>query len=71
MKRDEHLQWAKDRAVAYLPGDIPGALGSFISDMGKHEELKAHPGLELLGMLMITNNFRGPDDVKRQIEGFN
>lgn len=71
MKRDEHLQWAKDRALEYLPKDIPGALSSFISDMRKHDELKEHVGLELLGMLMITNNFRGPDDVKHQIEGFN
>ena len=37
MTRDEHLQWCKDRALAYLEkGKIAEGMASFTSDMSKH-----------------------------------
>lgn len=49
MTRAEHLQWAKDRALAYLP-DTSQAMASFVSDLGKHDELAGHGVIELMGM---------------------
>lgn len=38
--RAEHLEWAKVRAREYLDDDEPTqAMGSFISDLSKHDEL--------------------------------
>jgi hypothetical protein len=49
--REEHLQWAKERAYAYLDvGDWRQALASFMSDLGKHPETATaarQDGLEL------------------------
>lgn len=39
MTREEHLQWAKDRAIEYVDrGDMVNALASFASDCRKHED---------------------------------
>jgi hypothetical protein len=39
MNRDEHMAWAKQRALAYVDsGDTQGAFASFLSDLGKHDE---------------------------------
>lgn len=35
MTRDEHLAWAKQRALEYLPRDPTSALASFMSDVAK------------------------------------
>jgi hypothetical protein len=67
--RDEHLQWAKDRALACLP-DEAGAMASFTSDLQKHEELRGHPGLELGYAEALAGFMRTPADVRRWIEGF-
>ena len=53
MTRDEHLAWAKERALAYLP-DITNALSSFVSDMTKHEELHNHAVLQLIAMHIMA-----------------
>jgi hypothetical protein len=37
MNRAEHLQWAKDRALAYLPHDPANAWASFASDIEPDE----------------------------------
>jgi hypothetical protein len=50
MDRVEHLQWAKDRALAYLPADVNQAMTSFVSDLGKHDELRGHPVEDLIIM---------------------
>lgn len=47
--RAEHLDWAKGRALAYLP-DTPNAMASFVSDLNKHEGTRSHPVGELLIM---------------------
>jgi CO dehydrogenase/acetyl-CoA synthase alpha subunit len=40
MTRDEHLAWAKKRALAYVERrELLNAHGSFVSDLSKHDEL--------------------------------
>lgn len=68
MTRAEHLQWCKDRALAYLPGDPQQAFASMGSDLDKHEETRGHVGMELGMSLMMTDNLR---DMRNFIEGFN
>jgi hypothetical protein len=51
--RAEHLSWAKDRALEYLP-DVPQAVASFISDLGKHDELRDHAVKELIAGLLFA-----------------
>lgn len=69
MTRDEHLDWCKRRALAYLPGNVQDAVTSMLSDLGKHDETR--PVLEIMGMAGIlviqTNN---PAEARRFIEGF-
>ena len=39
MTREEHLEWAKARALAYMDrGDPADALASILSDLSKHDE---------------------------------
>ena len=39
ISREEHLAWAKERAIGYVKaGDISQAIESFFSDVGKHPE---------------------------------
>jgi hypothetical protein len=53
MTRAEHLAWAKERALEYLP-DVPQAVASFSSDLGKHDELRDHPVKELFAGLLFA-----------------
>lgn len=73
MNRAEHLQWAKDRAAVYLDkGDVAGAMASFISDMGKHDDLKDHPMLEKHAAGMWTMAaMSGVASMRNHINGFN
>lgn len=72
MNREEHLDWAKRRALEYCDaGDIPGALASFLSDMNKHEQLSIHPGLIVLVGLMRMGALGDAQSVRKFIEGFN
>jgi hypothetical protein len=58
MTRDEHLAWAKKRALEYWrQGDLENAVTSMGSDLEQHPETK--PNAYLL-----------VDGVKRWIEGF-
>jgi len=69
--RDEHLAWAKKRALEYVDaGELANAVASMGSDLGKHPEFKgvAYSTLTYLGMMEIQ---RGPEAVRRWIEGFN
>ena len=54
MTRAEHLEWSKQRALAYLPGDPGQAVASFVSDLRKHDELAGHAVEMLLGMHMAA-----------------
>jgi len=48
--RADHMAWAKQRALEYLPGDVMNAMASFISDLGKHPQTQGHAAIELMGM---------------------
>ena len=69
MDRLEHLAWCKTRALEYVEsGDLPSAVASMTSDMGKHPENAVPPHLAMMGILEIGH---GRDAVRRWIEGFN
>lgn len=69
MTRAEHLQWAKERALEYLP-DYGAASASFISDLLKHDELRDHPAIDLLGM-HTWSGLLNESECRRLIEGSN
>jgi hypothetical protein len=74
MTRDEHLDWAKKRALAYVDsGDTKNAFASFLSDLGKHDEtLSARRVVGELGMaLMIGGHLNAPAKMREFIEGTN
>lgn len=66
--REEHLEWAKQRALEYLPGDPLQAMNSMMSDLTKHEELRNHVGLRIAPMFYGAHN--DPSAVRQWIEGF-
>ena len=69
MDRQEHLEWCKKRAMEYVVrGDLNEAITSMMSDIGKHEETKDHPGKEL-GLMFMLKGVKKSDIVKF-IEGF-
>lgn len=73
MTQDEHLAWAKQRALAYLdqsPPDVMNALTSMMSDVSKHDDMKKHPGIQLGVSLMMIGQLKTVDEARRFIEGF-
>ena len=70
--RAEHLQWCKDRALAYVEvDDNQQAFNSFMSDMSKHPETKDNPFL-LMGLPMLMGGLLStPDEMNNWINGFN
>ena len=67
----EHLQWCKDRALAYADrGDNTNAIASMCSDMSKHPETANHAGLQIMVMLAMTSKFDRPGELRHFIEGF-
>ena len=72
MTRAEHLQWAKDRALEYADrGETANAIASISSDLQKHPDTKDHAGPQLLVMMAMSDLFRRPGSLRREIEGFN
>lgn len=72
MKREEHLQWCKDRALEYVKqNDLQNAFASFQSDMGKHPETSGHRALEMGTMLLIGGHLSTPQQMSDWITGFN
>jgi hypothetical protein len=69
MTRAEHLQWAKQRALEYLPAEPSQGMTSMMSDLLKHPELKDHPGLMVAPMFYGGHNDAW--EVRQWIEGFN
>jgi hypothetical protein len=69
MTREEHLKWAKERALAYLPLDPVEGMTSMMSDLSKHPELAKHAGLRIAPMFYGAQN--DSRAVRRWIEGFN
>jgi hypothetical protein len=72
VKRAEHLQWAKDRAIEYVKRDELGnAYASMMSDLNKHPDTRNHPALLIGTQLLITGNLNTPEQMKHFIEGIN
>lgn len=72
MIREEHLAWAKERAIAELDaGSTENAFASMASDLGKHQELAEHIGIKL-GMMQVASGFMTtPEQYRKWIVGFN
>jgi hypothetical protein len=71
MTRGEHLAWCKERALKYADrGDVPGAVASMRSDMGKHPDTSSHRALDLMVMLAPSGEFERPGELRKFIEGF-
>lgn len=72
MTRQEHLAWAKERALEYLKtGDVNNAWASIASDLGKHLETENHAGITLGMMLFMSGNLSTPQEMSKFIQGFN
>ena len=71
MDRKSHLEWCKKRAHEYLArGDVPNAVTSMLSDLGKHPETDLkNPMLTMLGMLAVQSG--DVSEARRFIDGFN
>lgn len=71
MTRSEHVQWCKDRALAYLPSDPNQAFASMASDLQKHPETEGHICVQLGMMQMMTGGLSDASSMRKFIEGFN
>jgi hypothetical protein len=70
MTREEHLAWAKQRALEYLErGEPNNAIASMLSDLGKHPEMERSVPMGTL--LVSTIDVRSAAAVRHWIEGFN
>lgn len=72
MTRDQYLVWCKNRALEYLPHDVPSAITSMLSDLKKSEypDLKSTGShLEGIGLLYAMN--KDSVNARHFIEGFN
>lgn len=72
MTRQEHLDWAKRRALEYLDAGQPDqAIASMMSDLRKHESWATHDGflatMFMVGMLDVND----PARLRTWILGFN
>ena len=72
MKRNEHLQWCKDRAMEYINrGELQTGFALFSSDMNKHPETSNHSALKLGVMLFFSGHLNTDAEMKKWILGFN
>lgn len=72
MDREAHLQWCKDRALAYVKiGNLTDAFGSMCSDLGKHPDTEGHVEIQL-GMVQLMAGMLGTAEAMTNwITGFN
>ena len=69
MTREEHLARAKQRAFVYLDaGRLNDAVASLLSDLRKHPETATSAAA--WSMIGVAEIERGPEAVRRWIEGF-
>ncbi len=72
MTRQEHLEWCKERALAYLDtGDLLNAITSMMSDLQKHDETKLRPDSPLIQIGLMSVMSGDQEGVRRFIVGFN
>ena len=70
--REQHLEWCKKRALAYVDqGDTAKALASMFTDLAKHPKTRNHPNIETGDLLTIVGMLSTPQEVRHFIEGFN
>src|SRR5712671_5011437 len=70
--RQEHLDWAKQRALEYVDrGELAQAFASIVSDLSKHDETSGHLGIELGASLLFSGFLSTPEAMKEFIMGFN
>ena len=72
MTQDEHLEWAKKRALEYLDaGDPQNAFTSMMSDLSKHPDLKNHAGIRIgVGFMLLPGWINNTNELRRWIVGF-
>ena len=71
MTRQEHLAWAKSRALAHLnQGDLCEAFTSMYNDLELHDELNRHPALEVGMTLLVGGCLRSEREMRIWIEEF-
>jgi hypothetical protein len=72
MTRAEHFNRYKQRALEYVrENDIPQAVASMCSDLGKHPETRDHIGCGLGVSLLAAGYMNTSAKAKEWIEGFN
>jgi hypothetical protein len=70
MTAAEHLAWAKARAIEYLDcGELPNAIASMASDVGKHAGLDTVNNRELMAIGVLAA-MKGPEAVEKWIDEF-
>ena len=68
--RDEHLTWAKARALALCDeGKLVEALSSYMSDVLNHPELRNHASIVLGTMLAMNGHLDTVEAVRQWIDG--
>lgn len=70
MTRKEHLEWAKRRALEYLPHDPGNAMASMIQDLRNHPELEESVNIGIAISPMARWSL-DTHEVRKWIEGFN
>jgi hypothetical protein len=72
MTRAEHLQWAKDRANAYVDqGEMVIAYTSMASDLSKHPETENHCAIDFGFHLLLGGHLATAQKMRDFINGFN
>ena len=70
--REQHLEWCKKRALAYVDqGYLQQALSSMFSDLAKHPKTADHPGIALAVGRMAPGDLTTKEQVREFIEEFN
>jgi hypothetical protein len=70
LTRAQHLQWAKDRALAYVEtGDLAGACASMLSDLGKHPQIDPSAAQIVWGIEALSGGLNTADKVRHFING--
>jgi hypothetical protein len=72
MNAQEHVAWAKHRALEYIDLNDPvNALASLTSDLRKHPDTAEHAGIELGMTLALAGHLHTTAQVREWIEGIN
>lgn len=70
--RREHMEWCKERALAYCDkGELQMAFSSMSADLQKHTETAGHVGTALGMRLLVSKQLDTTEKMKRYINGFN